>query len=177
MGSADAPHTATTVAQTTSTSGSSTQGRLHNRRRPCPTCPISDTIASAGLTGPLPATSQHNFYILLITGRFSRRTDILANIYIPLRGRPRTITSDNGLQFCSKLSLPPARYTTSIGALRGPWCLQAHIASVLSRGTQRNVEKYRGTAVESTLSYRRHPRSFPVFMDFGAGRVSFKALE
>ena len=59
-------------------------------------------------------------YILLITDRFSRRTDmfaftaakftaegtanILVSQHIPLWGCPRTILSDNGLQFCSKLS-------------------------------------------------------------------------
>ena len=69
--------------------------------------------------GPLSATPRGNTYILLITGRFSRRADmfavtaaeftaegtanILVNQYIPLWGCPRTILSDNGLQFCSKL--------------------------------------------------------------------------
>ena len=70
--------------------------------------------------GPLPVTSRGNTYILLITDRFSRRADMfivtaaelsaegtanmLVNKYIPLWGCPRTILSDNGLQFCSKLS-------------------------------------------------------------------------
>ena len=61
-----------------------------------------------------------NTYILLITDRFSRRADmfpvtgaeftaegtanILVNKYIPLWGCPRTILSDDGLQFCSKLT-------------------------------------------------------------------------
>ena len=56
----------------------------------------------------------------MFTDRFSRRADmfpvtaaeftaegtdnILVNQYIPLWGCPRTILSDNGLQFCSKLS-------------------------------------------------------------------------
>ena len=60
-----------------------------------------------------------NTYILLFTDRFSRRADmfpvtaaeftaegtanILVNQYIPLWGFPRTILSDNSLQFCSKL--------------------------------------------------------------------------
>ena len=59
---------------------------------------------------------------MLITDGFSRRADvfpvtaaeitaegtanILVNKYIPLWGFPRTILSDNGLQFCSKLSHP-----------------------------------------------------------------------
>ena len=62
--------------------------------------------------------------MLLITYRFSRRADmfaviaadftaevtaiVLVNKYIPLWEFPRTILSDNGLQFCSKLS--PAVY-------------------------------------------------------------------
>ena len=72
--------------------------------------------------GPLPVTPRGNTYILLFTDRFSRRADtllvtaaeftsegaakILVNQYIPLWGCPRTILSDNGLQFCSKLSQP-----------------------------------------------------------------------
>ena len=70
--------------------------------------------------GPLPVTPRGNTYILLITDRFSRRADmfpvtaaeftaegtgkVLVNKYIPLWGCPRTILSDNGPQFCSKLS-------------------------------------------------------------------------
>ena len=70
--------------------------------------------------GPLPVTPQGNTYILLFTDHFSRWADtfpvtaaeltpeVTANIqvklYIPLWGCPRTILSDNGLQFCSKLS-------------------------------------------------------------------------
>ena len=70
--------------------------------------------------GPLPVTPRGNTYILLFTDRFSRLADmfpvtaaeftaegtanILVNQYIPLWGCPRTILSDNGLQFCSKLS-------------------------------------------------------------------------
>ena len=70
--------------------------------------------------GPLPVTPRGNTYILLIIGRFSRRADMvpvtaalftagstanaLVNKCIPLWGCPRTIISDNGLQFCSKLS-------------------------------------------------------------------------
>ena len=69
--------------------------------------------------GPLPVTPRGNTCILLFTDRFSRRADmfpvtaakftaegtanILVNQYIPLWGFPRTILSDNGLQFCSKL--------------------------------------------------------------------------
>ena len=48
-----------------------------------------------------------------------------------------------------KLPLPPARYTTSTGALRGSWCLQVHLASAFSRGVQRNVDESRDTAVHS----------------------------
>ena len=69
--------------------------------------------------GPLPVTPRGNTYILLFTDRFSRRADmfpvtaaectaegtvnILVNQCIPLWRCP-TIRSDNGLQFCSKLS-------------------------------------------------------------------------
>ena len=48
-----------------------------------------------------------------------------------------------------KLPLPPARHTTSTGAVRGSWCLQVHIASAFPRGIQRNVDESRGTAVAS----------------------------
>ena len=70
--------------------------------------------------GPNPVTPRGNTYILLFTYRFSRRADmfpvtaaeftvegtanILVNQYMALWGCPRTILSDNGLQFCSKLS-------------------------------------------------------------------------
>ena len=70
--------------------------------------------------GPLPATPGGNIYILPLTDRFSRWADmfpctaaeftaegtanVLMNQYIPLWGCPRTILSDNRLQFCSKLS-------------------------------------------------------------------------
>ena len=47
------------------------------------------------------------------------------------------------------LPLPPARYTTSTGAVRGSWCLQVHIASVFSRGIQCNVDESRDAAVAS----------------------------
>ena len=42
-----------------------------------------------------------------------------------------------------KLPLPPARYTTSTGAVRGSRCLQVHIASAFPRGVQRNVDESR----------------------------------
>ena len=70
--------------------------------------------------GPLPVTPRGNTYISLITDRFSRRADvftvtanafmaegtanILVNKFISVWGCPRTILSDNGLQFCYKLS-------------------------------------------------------------------------
>ena len=70
--------------------------------------------------GPLPVTSRGNTYILLITDRFSRRADmfpvtaaeftaegttnVLVYKYIPFWGCPRTVLSDNGLEFGSKLS-------------------------------------------------------------------------
>ena len=46
-----------------------------------------------------------------------------------------------------KLPLPPARYTTSTGAVRGSCCLQIHVASAFSQGVQRNVDDSRGAAV------------------------------
>ena len=39
-----------------------------------------------------------------------------------------------------KLPLPPARYTTSTGAVRDFWCLQVHIASAFPREIQRHVD-------------------------------------
>ena len=48
-----------------------------------------------------------------------------------------------------KLPLPPARYTTSTGAVRGSRCFQIHIASAFPRGIQRNVDESRGAAVAS----------------------------
>ena len=45
------------------------------------------------------------------------------------------------------LPLPPARYTTSTGAVRVSWCLQVYQASAFSRGIPRNVDDSRGAAV------------------------------
>ena len=75
---------------------------------------------SVDYCGPLPVTTRGNTYILLFNNRFSRRADmyaviaaaftaegtasILINRYIPLWGCPRSTLSDNGFQFCSKLS-------------------------------------------------------------------------
>ena len=48
-----------------------------------------------------------------------------------------------------KLPLPPARYTTSMGAVRGSWCLHVHVASAFPLGIQCNVDESRGAAVFS----------------------------
>ena len=77
-------------------------------------------VISVNYLGPLPVTPRGNTYILFITDRFSGRADVFAvtaaeftaggtantlgNQYIPLWRCPRTILSDNGLQFCSKIS-------------------------------------------------------------------------
>ena len=90
---------------------------------PTADCPLAHhRNASAGRSRhrPLPVTPRGNTYILLFIDRFSRRADMLpvtaaeftaesttnipVNQYIPLWGCPRTILSDNGLQFCSNLS-------------------------------------------------------------------------
>ena len=92
-------------------------------RCPIITMPLPEgpgVAVSVDYFGPLPVTPRGNTYILLFTDRFSRRADmfpvtaaeftaedtakILVNQYIPLWGCPHTILSDNGLQFCSKLS-------------------------------------------------------------------------
>ena len=78
-----------------------------------------DVAVNADSFGPLPVTPRGNTYILLFTDRFSRRANmfpviaaeftatgtanILVNQYIRLRGCPRTILLNNGLQFCFKL--------------------------------------------------------------------------
>ena len=54
-----------------------------------------------------------------------------------------------------KLPLPPARYTTSTGAVRGSWCPQVHLARAFARGVQRNVDESRGAAVDSWFSHQR----------------------
>ena len=48
-----------------------------------------------------------------------------------------------------KLPLPPARYTTSTGAVRGSWCIQVNLAGAFARGVQRNVDESRGAAVDN----------------------------
>ena len=91
-------------------------------------CPLANhvhvvQVSPSVLSTSAPFWSSHEAtptYILLFTDRFSRRADMfpvtaaefttegiadnLANQDIPLWGCPRTILSDNGLQFCSKLS-------------------------------------------------------------------------
>ena len=96
--------------------------------------------------GPLPVTPRGNTYIMMFIDHFSRRTDMflvtateftadgIANIlvkqYIPLWRFPRALLSNNGLQFCSKLSqavhqllgvhkLAISSYPTLAGALSG----------------------------------------------------------
>ena len=75
-------------------------------------------IAKRRLLRP-PSGNTSRQHILVVTDRFSRRADmyavtaaeftaegtanILFNRYIPLWGCPRSIRSDNGLQFCLKL--------------------------------------------------------------------------
>ena len=91
-------------------------------RWPIITMPLPESLGiavSVDCFCPLPVTPRGNTYILLFTDRFNRRVDmfavtaaeftaegtanILVNEYIPLWERPRTILSDSGLQFCSKL--------------------------------------------------------------------------
>ena len=48
-----------------------------------------------------------------------------------------------------KLPLPPTRYSTSTGTLRGSWCLQVPLSSAFARGVQPDVYKSRGAAVDS----------------------------
>ena len=85
-----------------------------------PLPPGPGIAASVDYFGPLPVTPRGYTYILLFTDRFSRRADmfgvtaaeftaegtanVLINRYISLWECPRSILSDNGLQFCSKLS-------------------------------------------------------------------------
>ena len=80
----------------------------------------SGIAVSVDYFGSLPVTLRGNTYIQLFTDRFSRRADmyavtsaefsaegtanILINRYISPCGCPRSIFSDNGLQFYSKLS-------------------------------------------------------------------------
>ena len=76
------------------------------------------------------------------------------------------------------IPLPPARYMTSTGAVRGSWCLQVHIASAFPRGIQRKVDESRGAAVASWLSSHRRPSIVPHFLGgvVGVGVFAFGLL-
>ncbi|CAB1111268.1 unnamed protein product [Ectocarpus sp. CCAP 1310/34] len=79
------------------------------------------TVAGVDFFRPLPVTAKGNSYFLLFTDRFSRRADmsavtaaeftargtahIFVNQYMTKWGCPTTLLSDNGLHFCSKLSM------------------------------------------------------------------------
>ena len=73
------------------------------------------------------------------------------------RGKISASTTEDGVYLVRflddpepiKLPLPPARYTTSTGFVRGSCCLQVHEASAFSRGIQRDVDNSRGAAVVS----------------------------
>ncbi|CAB1107844.1 unnamed protein product [Ectocarpus sp. CCAP 1310/34] len=81
----------------------------------------SGTVVGVDFFGPLPVTAKGNSYILLFIDRFSRRADMFAvtaaeftakgtahifvNQYMTKWGCPTTLLSDNGLHFCSKLSM------------------------------------------------------------------------
>ena len=92
-------------------------------RWPTNTTPLPNgpgIAVSVNYFGPLPVTPRGNTYIPIFVDRFNRRADIFAvtaaefaaegtanvliNQHIPLRGCPRSILSDDGLRFCSKLS-------------------------------------------------------------------------
>ena len=49
----------------------------------------------------------------------------------------------------TRLPLSPARYSNSTETVRGSWCLQVHLAHAFARGVQRNVDQYRGAAVDN----------------------------
>ena len=86
-------------------------------------------------------------------------------------------TTEDGVYFVRfldepiKLPLPPARYMTSTGAVRGSRCLQVHEASAFPQGIQCNVDESRGAAVVSWLPRRRR-RQFSVFLVFSPWVVS-----
>ena len=89
-------------------------------RWPVISIPGPGIAVSVDYFGPLLVTPRGNTYILLFTDRCSRHVDmfaataveftaegtanILLNRYIPLRGCSRSTLSDNGLQFCFRLS-------------------------------------------------------------------------
>ncbi|CAB1111666.1 unnamed protein product [Ectocarpus sp. CCAP 1310/34] len=79
------------------------------------------TVVGVDFFRPLPVTAKGNSYISLFTDRFGRRADMFAvtaaeftargtahifvNQYMTKWGCPTTLLSDNGLHFCSKLSM------------------------------------------------------------------------
>ena len=73
-----------------------------------------------------------------------------------------------------KLALSFARYTTALGAVRGPWCLEAHQVSPLMRGIVHNVDESRRAELAGYADLNTSPQPMLVFAcvssaDTGAG--------
>ena len=87
----------------------------------------------------------------------ARATTVCGGLGRSARPRPRRGILKYLVRFLDdpgpiKLPLPPARYTTSTGAVRGSWCLQVHLASAFARGVQRNVDSLQVTIKTNLLA-------------------------
>ncbi|CAB1119757.1 unnamed protein product [Ectocarpus sp. CCAP 1310/34] len=115
------------------------------------------TVVGVDFFGPLPVTAKRNSYILLFTDGFSRRanmfavtaaeftakgtTHIFVNQYMTKWGCPTTFLPDNGLHFCSKLSMAIYEVMKIKKFTVGGWAWVYNTAAIIRQGVQKDTDQ------------------------------------